>query len=163
MPTRTADFPAGRLEHARLPPHDATGFTSESAPFAIGVSFTGHLGAVVRHEHDPSRTLDLGPGTVGINGPRPLSWLRVHGDPWAIHALAELAAVVHLSPFHFLRAFKSLVGLTPHQYVVAVRSEHLNRLLEADGATVASVAGRVGIDVRQARRLLRRQGTPSTG
>jgi AraC family transcriptional regulator len=35
--------------------------------------------------------------------------------------LEQMAAVVHLSPYHFARQFKAATGLAPHQYVIARR------------------------------------------
>jgi AraC family transcriptional regulator len=35
--------------------------------------------------------------------------------------LEQMAAVVHLSPYHFARKFKAATGLPPHQYVIAGR------------------------------------------
>jgi len=35
--------------------------------------------------------------------------------------LAELSAVVHMSPYHFARLFKSSTGLSPHRFVVRHR------------------------------------------
>jgi AraC family transcriptional regulator len=256
---RAVEHSAGRLVHAVLPAHEADTFTSESAPFAVGVTFTGHAEAWVRHDGEPARALDLGPGTVGVNGARPLAWLRtgepsesveivpsaaaiasaaaehgvaweahesyrtaghdpvvwavsarvrrslladdvtaeaveelvttllaylasagrdgvrrappgsleharvrvvtdrVHGAPFDQHSLGDLAAMVHLSPYHFLRAFARTVGVTPHRYVAAVRAERLRRLLARDGATVACVAEVAGIDPRQVRRLHRQE------
>ena len=42
---------------------------------------------------------------------------RFH-QPWA---LAELAGLAGLSPFHFLRVFRATAGLTPHQYLLRGR------------------------------------------
>jgi len=36
-------------------------------------------------------------------------------------ALAELAAVTSLSPYHFARLFKASTGVSPHQYVIQRR------------------------------------------
>jgi AraC family transcriptional regulator len=59
--------------------------------------------------------------------------------------LEQMAAVVHLSPYHFARQFKAATGLPPHQYVIARRVERAQRLLRADGelglAEVALHAG----------------------
>lgn len=46
-------------------------------------------------------------------------------------ALADLARLADLSPFHFLRVFRATAGLTPHQYVLRAR-------LRAAAATLAT-------------------------
>jgi len=49
-----------------------------------------------------------------------------------------------LSPFHFLRVFGNILGVTPHQYLVRSRLRHAARLL-ADGARpITDVAFDVG-------------------
>jgi AraC family transcriptional regulator len=59
--------------------------------------------------------------------------------------LEQMAAVVHLSPYHFARQFKAATGLPPHQYVIARRVERAQHLLRADGELgLAEVALRVG-------------------
>jgi AraC family transcriptional regulator len=59
--------------------------------------------------------------------------------------LEQMAAVVHLSPYHFARQFKAATGLPPHQYVIARRVEWAQRLLRRNGelglAEVAFLAG----------------------
>lgn len=257
MPGRVVDTAVARLEHTLLPPHDDDGCTSRSAPYAIGVAFTGQDTAVTSHPGGRTSTVGFGPGTVGINGSRPLTWHRttdrsenveivpsaaalaraaaehgvvweelgpfrqtasdpvvwvsavrarrmlltgratpgaveeltgtllahvavqhlgartvrggrldraqvraltgrVHADPFGPHPVDELAASVHLSPFHFLRTFARTFGTTPHRYVTAVRAERVRRLLERRGASVASVAAATGMDARQLRRVHRR-------
>jgi AraC family transcriptional regulator len=47
--------------------------------------------------------------------------------------LAQMAAVVHLSPYHFARQFKAATGPPPRQYVMARRVERAQHLLRADG------------------------------
>jgi AraC family transcriptional regulator len=59
--------------------------------------------------------------------------------------LEQIAAVVHLSPYHFARQFKAATGLPPRQYVIARRVERAQHLLRADGELgLADVALRVG-------------------
>ncbi len=58
--------------------------------------------------------------------------------------LAELAAAVGTSPFHFLRAFRTELGLTPHQYLVRTRLRHTLRLLATTELPVTEVALAVG-------------------
>ena len=36
-------------------------------------------------------------------------------------ALGQMAAVAHLSPYHFARQFKATTGLSPYQYVISPR------------------------------------------
>jgi AraC family transcriptional regulator len=60
-------------------------------------------------------------------------------------ALDDLAAVVHLSPYHFARLFKISTGLPPHQYVIARRVERAKQLLRGgDDLSLAQIAARAG-------------------
>ncbi|HET9374320.1 MAG TPA: AraC family transcriptional regulator, partial [Chthoniobacterales bacterium] len=59
--------------------------------------------------------------------------------------LEQMAAVVHLSPYHFARQFKAATGLAPHQYVIARRIERAQELLRTHGKLgMAEVAFRSG-------------------
>jgi AraC family transcriptional regulator len=59
--------------------------------------------------------------------------------------LEELAAVAHLSVFHFARQFKEAVGMPPHQYVIERRVKRAEQLMrpEAD-FSLAQIAALVG-------------------
>src|SRR5215467_13688565 len=46
--------------------------------------------------------------------------------------LEHMAAVVHLSAYHFARQFKLATGQPPHQYVMARRVERAQQLLQQD-------------------------------
>lgn len=59
-------------------------------------------------------------------------------------SLAELAALVHLSPYYFTRLFKQAVGIAPHQYVILQRVEAAKQLLANRDLTIAQVAAQVG-------------------
>ena len=61
-------------------------------------------------------------------------------------ALAELAAAAGLSCFHFLRAFKQSLGVTPGQYVLDRRMERARSLLKSSTLSVAEVGICVGFD-----------------
>ncbi|MEJ5914409.1 AraC family transcriptional regulator [Pseudokineococcus sp. 1T1Z-3] len=54
--------------------------------------------------------------------------------------LAELAAVVHSSPYHFVRRFRAATGTTPHRELVRLRVEHAAHLLRTTPADVRTVA-----------------------
>jgi AraC family transcriptional regulator len=59
--------------------------------------------------------------------------------------LEAIAAVAHLSPYHFARMFKTSTGLPPHQYVITRRVERAKRLLRGGGdLSLAQVATRSG-------------------
>jgi AraC family transcriptional regulator len=69
----------------------------------------------------------------------------IEGHLEAGPTLGQMAAVAHLSPYHFARQFKAATGLPPHQYVIARRVERAKRLLRRRGGlNLAAVAARVG-------------------
>jgi AraC family transcriptional regulator len=59
-------------------------------------------------------------------------------------SLAELAAIAHLSPYHFCRAFKETVGEPPHRYQMSRRIERAKTLLAKPSLSVSDVAATVG-------------------
>jgi AraC family transcriptional regulator len=58
--------------------------------------------------------------------------------------LERAAAEVGLSPFHFLRLFAGILGVTPHQYLVRARLRRAARLLAGDARSITDVALDVG-------------------
>ena len=58
--------------------------------------------------------------------------------------LEHAAAQAGISPFHFLRLFSSVLGVTPHQYLVRSRLRHAARLLADDCLSITDVAYDVG-------------------
>jgi AraC-like DNA-binding protein len=58
--------------------------------------------------------------------------------------LEGAAAQADISPFHFLRLFSSVLGVTPHQYLLRSRLRHAARLLAEDDRSVTDVAYDVG-------------------
>lgn len=59
-------------------------------------------------------------------------------------SLADLAALVQMSPHHFARLFKQSTGFTPHQYVIRCRVERAKQLIIQGELTIAQVAYTVG-------------------
>jgi AraC family transcriptional regulator len=59
-------------------------------------------------------------------------------------AIAQLAALVPMSQFHFARAFKTAIGEPPHRYVMNRRIERAKVLLSATRLSIAEVAYQVG-------------------
>jgi len=58
--------------------------------------------------------------------------------------LEQAAKQAGLSPFHFLRLFSSVLGVTPHQYLVRSRLRHAARKLADDDTAVTDIAYDVG-------------------
>lgn len=69
-------------------------------------------------------------------------WLDAHSHEQI--DLDRAARQVGLSPFHFLRLFAKVVGVTPHQYLVRARLRRAARLLTDDERSVTDVALDVG-------------------
>lgn len=57
--------------------------------------------------------------------------------------LTELSMAAGLSPYHFIRTFREVVGVTPHAYLNGVRLERARKML-ADGLPPAHVAQSCG-------------------
>jgi AraC-like DNA-binding protein len=62
--------------------------------------------------------------------------------------LAEMAAAAHLSPYHFLRTFQAVHGVTPSAYLKRKRAAAAARLVRESGWTMAEIAEHVGFGSR---------------
>ena len=51
---------------------------------------------------------------------------------------------MHLDQYHFLRAFRQSIGITPHQHVIARRIERAQALLKDPTVPITEVAFCVG-------------------
>lgn len=62
------------------------------------------------------------------------------------HRLGDLAAAVGISRFHFLRRFRELIGVSPHQYLIGLRLNAAAERLETDDQSVTEIALDVGFN-----------------
>jgi AraC-like DNA-binding protein len=58
--------------------------------------------------------------------------------------LEDAAAQAGISPFHFLRLFSDVLGVTPHQYLLRSRLRHAARRLADDDSPITDIAYDVG-------------------
>ncbi len=69
-------------------------------------------------------------------------WIEAHaGEPID---LAAAASEMGLSPFHFLRLFADVLGVTPHQYLIRSRLRRAARLLADDARSITDIAFEAG-------------------
>jgi AraC-like DNA-binding protein len=61
-------------------------------------------------------------------------------------ALDDAAGQAGISPFHFLRLFSEVLGVTPHQYLVRSRLRHAARRLADDDSPITDIAYDVGFN-----------------
>jgi AraC family transcriptional regulator len=59
-------------------------------------------------------------------------------------SLVELAALVNLSSCHFVKVFKTSMGITPHQYLLMCRIKKAQQLLHQKSLSLAEISLQVG-------------------
>lgn len=71
-----------------------------------------------------------------------VSYINAHiSEDLSIHILAKEAA---LSPYYFARSFKTYTGVSPHQYILALRMNIARYLLSSTDLTVQDITLRCG-------------------
>lgn len=87
-------------------------------------------------------------GPMHVGGLTPRTTRRVldyiEGNLAADLSVASLAGIAGLSPGHFLRAFRTAVGQSPHRYVVGRRLARAEELIENSELSLKAVAAAVG-------------------
>jgi transcriptional regulator GlxA family with amidase domain len=158
-------FPKLRVDHKRPLVKDGAFYTSNSLSAAIDLSLSLieedyglHVALAVAEE--------LGMPVIHPNGTdmlaRPLKFDSQPTDrfaelvPWIIRNLNEDLSVSNLarracmSPSHFGRAFKSIIGSTPADFVETLRMNEVRRRLSVPKRTLDAVAASVGFTDGQA-------------
>lgn len=96
-----------------------------------------------------SQVVELADGIPGRDGAaaspsavrgaaRAVRWIELNSD--STLTLGELARLAGLSPYHFLRTFEQVAGVTPHQYVRRVRLREAAIRLATEPAKVLDIA-----------------------
>jgi AraC-like DNA-binding protein len=60
-------------------------------------------------------------------------------------SIRDVARLARISPYHFIRQFEALFGLTPHQFRIQSRLERAKQLLAIDQMPVTDVCMEVGL------------------
>jgi AraC-like DNA-binding protein len=79
-----------------------------------------------------------GPPGAAARVTRTIRLIERHPD--AALTLDTLSREARVSPYHFLRTFRSLTGVTPHQYLMRVRLRRAALRLAADAQSILEVA-----------------------
>ena len=111
----------------------------------------------IRHAADPqfSQLKPIRGGLTALQLRRIKEFVDVHISKGI--GISELARLVGLSQFHFIRAFKHSVGLSPYQYVLSERISVAKELLSQRDRSTADVALAVGFsDASQLSRVFRK-------
>jgi AraC family transcriptional regulator len=111
----------------------------------------------LRHAADPkhSQLKSVRGGLTGHQLGRIKEFVDVHISKEI--GISELASLVGLSQFHFIRAFKHSVGLSPYQYVLSARISVAKEMLSKRDLLIVDVARAVGFsDASQLNRVFRK-------
>jgi AraC-like DNA-binding protein len=71
---------------------------------------------------------------------------RIEEDCDGTIALDDLAGEARLSPYHFLRTFRAVAGMTPYQYVLRTRLHRAAVRLRVTGEHVSTIAFEAGFN-----------------
>lgn len=115
---------------------DGSGIDDHAYAETLGLLLLWEL----RHAADPkhSRLKPVRGGLTGHQLRRIKEFVDVHVSKDI--GISELAGLIGLSHFHFIRAFKYSVGLSPYQYVLSERISVATRMLSESDLSIADVA-----------------------
>ena len=100
-----------------------------------------HLIRYITAPHQPTRGRDGALARAKLRAV--VEYVEEHLD--AGLTLEQMAAIAHLSAYHFARQFKVATGQPPHQYVIARRVERAQQLLQQDrDLSMAEIAACTG-------------------
>ncbi len=61
-------------------------------------------------------------------------------------SLNAMIAEAHISKYHFIRLFKQMYGMTPHQYLISVRLQNAKHQLKWTDDSISKICYEVGFD-----------------
>ncbi|HET9947813.1 MAG TPA: AraC family transcriptional regulator [Longimicrobiales bacterium] len=121
----------GAFSVGRLPPLPAfSGIVAAATCGATRLAAVGWEELALEVAARAARAVASGGNGAGETPPRPSraalariteSVREIERDPAAARGLGELAARAGSSPYHYLRTFRRITGVTPHQFVLRAR------------------------------------------
>jgi AraC family transcriptional regulator len=118
------------------------------APNAISCPYAEALGAALCRELIRLNGVKVAPPVGRQTGLAPWQQKRVadyiEAGLDSQLTIADMAGLVHLSPFHFSRAFKQSFGMPPHRYHMMRRVEAAKTLLNETTTPMTEIALRLG-------------------
>jgi AraC-like DNA-binding protein len=146
---REAGASVANFQRHRLPPLRALAQPTARAQMALvrNEAFEEAAlelaGAVLQVANDKRRETPA-PGRHHGRITRAVRHLAAHVD--GQHTIADLARLVNLSPYHFLRTFKAVTGVTPHQWLLRARLREAARRLADTREPVTGIALEAGFE-----------------
>jgi AraC-like DNA-binding protein len=146
---REAGASSARFPHHHMPPLRALAQATARAQLALvregafeeaALELAGTVVDVAGDKRRESTPTDRHHGRIT----RTLRFLAAHIDEQ--HTIADLARLVNLSPYHFLRTFKTVTGVTPHQWLLRARLRDAARRLATSREPVTGIALDAGFD-----------------
>ena len=132
---------------------DGSGIDDHAYAETLGLLLLWEL----RHATDPkySRLQPVRGGLTGHQLRRIKEFVDAHVSKDI--GISEMAGLIGLSHFHFIRAFKHSVGLSPYQYVLSERISVATKMLSESDLSIADVALAAGFSgAAQLNRVFRR-------
>jgi AraC-like DNA-binding protein len=112
---------------------------SDTGPDEVGLMLAARYVEIVRGEKRQAAAATARDRRRAVQA---ALWIDANAhEPVNLESAAQEAG---LSPFHFLRVFREVLGVTPHQYLVRCRLRHAARLLADDSGSITDVAFDVG-------------------
>ncbi len=138
------------FDHDRLPPLRALAPVTARAKLAVGREDSFEeialelAGTVVRMAGRARRTAPV----AATPDPARIARVLRHAESRLVeaHTLVDLARTAGLSKYHFLRTFKCVTGITPHQWLLRARLRDAARRLVTSRAPITEIALDVGFE-----------------
>jgi len=107
----------------------------------IALELTGAVVALAGHARRDA-------SAAAPRDPAPIARVLRYLEPRIVepHTLAELAGIAGLSRYHFLRTFKGVTGITPHQWLLRARLRDAAQRLVTSRDPITEIALDVGFE-----------------